>query len=233
MNKENAIKKINTIGKVGSIISTICLVVTCIGIVCAILGGVVTAVLPKNLFTITFNDEAVMNIDVSTVAGETFTGLTDLNTGSLGQGTMSVNGETYTPDSVETNGDQITAHYVGGGGILNSARVSIICWTAVVFGAISAFLLFLVKRICNGLKACESPFEESIIKNVELCSLTLIPWGIMGGITSNVVTSAFSASVKFGPSFSLSNVLVILLLFGLGFIFKYGAYLQTESDETL
>ena len=233
MNKENAIKKINTIGKAGSIISNICFIIMCIGIVAAILGGILLLTLPKDLFSVTINSDAVMSIDASNGKAEWLSEFTDIYADSFGTGTMEINGEVYTPDNVDNSGDRITAHFVGEEGGFNQRRLALICWVCVVYMGISTFLLLLVKRLCDGLKTCKSPFEERIIKDVERCTWTLIPWGIMSGIASSVTSTAFTGTIEFGPSFSLSTVIVILLLFGLGFIFKYGAYLQTESDETL
>ena len=45
--------------------------------------------------------------------------------------------------------------------------------------------------------------------------------------------TAFTSNIRTGFNIDIPTVIVILLLFGLAYVFKYGAVLQTESDETL
>ena len=56
---------------------------------------------------------------------------------------------------------------------------------------------------------------------------------LLSGISENVIESALTGGKNMLFSVDLSTVLVILLIFALTYIFKYGAQLQTESDETL
>ena len=232
MNKENAIKRINTIGKVGSIISTICLILMCFAIVCTLVGAIILTALPKDLFTVTTNSTAVMNIDVGTVGESAF--LPSGTEDSAGMpGAITMNGTTYTPEKTEVDGNKITTTFVGDEGGFSPRKVAVLCYVISAFMAISIFLLFNVRKLCEALKTCETPFEQRVIKGIETCTWTLIPWVVFEGFATRISETAFSHTMSTGFNFSLSNVLVILLLFGLGFIFKYGAQLQLESDETL
>ncbi len=234
MNKESAIKKINTIGKVGSIISTICIVISCIGLVGVLVGGIFCRVLPQDTFKFTFGNTAVLNADVAAAKGMGFfpNGLEEPSR-SFSQGTMSLNGTIYVPENVNIDGDRVTADFVAEEGMINPARVSTICFVMAAFVVMCIFLLFLVRRLCKALESCESPFEASVVKGVEQCTWSLIVWTILGGIATGIIMTVSSGTVNLGFSFGLPTVLELLLIFGLGYIFKYGAQLQTESDETL
>ena len=232
MNKENAIKRINTIGKVGSIISTICMVIMCIAIVCTLVGGIILTAIPKDLFNVTIDSTASMVIDIGTMGESAFIPSGADSSTEL-TGSIALNGNKFTPVNTETSGNKITTTYVGEEGGFNARKIAVLCYVISAFLAISIFLLFNVRKLCEALKTCETPFEQRVIKSIETCTWTLIPWVIFEGFATRISETAFSHTMRTGFNLSLSNILVILLLFGLGFIFKYGAQLQLESDETL
>jgi hypothetical protein len=65
------------------------------------------------------------------------------------------------------------------------------------------------------------------------CAWVLIPWCVLGGAFESFMATAFTSNIRTGFNIDIPTVIVILLLFGLAYVFKYGAVLQTESDETL
>ena len=233
MNQENAIKRINTIGKVGSIISTICMVLLCIGFVGTLIGAIILTTLPADLFTVTIDSKASLVIDVGSIGESVLFPTGTDNDGAITTGYLAMNGTAYTPVNVETSGNKITTQFEGDEGGLSPRKVAVLCYVISAFIAVSIFLLFNVRKLCEALKTCETPFEQRVIKGIETCTWTLIPWVIFEGFATRISETAFSHTMRTGFNFSLSNVLVILLLFGLGVIFKYGAQLQLESDETL
>ena len=95
-------------------------------------------------------------------------------------------------------------------------------------------MLFFVGALCKAFRYCESPFEENVIKKMQNLAISLIPWTIISAIADSFATSLLDAgSFEFGIGVDMNVVLVIILIFGLVYIFKYGAVLQRESDETL
>ncbi|MDE6087635.1 MAG: hypothetical protein K2G25_04550, partial [Oscillospiraceae bacterium] len=65
---------------------------------------------------------------------------------------------------------------------------------------------------------CETPFEENVLKTMKNFGFALIPTGLVclsdGGI-------------------SLTAIVLIIAIIIFTYIFKYGAELQKESDETV
>ena len=94
--------------------------------------------------------------------------------------------------------------------------------------------LFFVGALCKAFRYCESPFEENVIKKMQNLAISLIPWTIISSIAESFVTNLLNVGrFEFGIGVDFNVVLVIALIFVLVYIFKYGAVLQRESDETL
>ena len=94
--------------------------------------------------------------------------------------------------------------------------------------------LFFVGFLCKAFRYCESPFEENVIKKMQNLAISLIPWTIISSIADNFITNLINVgNFELGISIDIKVVLVIILIFVLVYIFKYGAVLQRESDETL
>ena len=236
MNKDNAISKINSIGKAGSIISKIAMVVMSIGLVIAVLCGILFLSVPKEDFVIKFDNNATFSLNTGAKVFSSFFGINSENaTQAVAQGSMTINGTEYS--FVDADFDEsskvVTYTLDGGSTTVTAVRFAVVAWIAVAYAAINMVLFFFVKKLCDSLKVCRSPFEESIIKGIQNCAWVLIPWAIFGSFLQSVLTTAFSSNIQTGFDLNVPTILVILLLFGLAYVFKYGAVLQTESDETL
>ena len=66
-----------------------------------------------------------------------------------------------------------------------------------------------------------------------LTTIALIPWTIVSTIINSILDSAKSGSASVSITLDLGVVLIVLAVLVLVYIFKYGAVLQQESDETL
>ena len=93
--------------------------------------------------------------------------------------------------------------------------------------------IHFIKNLCKEIKVCESPFSEGVITNIKRLAYSLIPWVFISGITDSIVGSAFTGKVSIDLNIQLGMVMVVLIVLALAYIFRYGAVLQQESDETL
>jgi hypothetical protein len=93
--------------------------------------------------------------------------------------------------------------------------------------------LCFASSLCKAFRDCETPFEDNVIKKMQNLAYSLIPWVFVSAATDSVVSSLTTnmVAITFGIDFGV--VLIILIVFALVYIFKYGAVLQQESDETL
>lgn len=64
-------------------------------------------------------------------------------------------------------------------------------------------------------------------------AISLIPWVVLSNISDMFLQYIMTGNYNIALSINLKIVLVIVLIFALIYIFKYGAVLQQESDETL
>lgn len=236
MNKDNAISKINKIGKAGSIISKIAMVFLTVGVVVAIISGIMFLTVPKEDFVMKFDDNASFTLNTGSKVFSGLFGISSEDASSeIARGSMLINGTEYSFVDADYDEASKTTTYTlqGNGATITAGRFAVVAFIAAAFAAINIVLFFFVKKLCDALKQCQSPFEESIITGIQHCAWVLIPWAVFGGFFEGVMTTAFSSNIQTGFDLNIPAVLVILLLFGLAFVFKYGAVLQTESDETL
>ena len=99
--------------------------------------------------------------------------------------------------------------------------------------ALTLVTLYFVGALCKAFRYCESPFEETVTKKMQNLAFSLIPWAFFSSITEMVAQGSFTGKMELSVGIDLNMVLIIVLIFALVYIFKYGAVLQRESDETL
>jgi hypothetical protein len=244
MKKEEAILKINKLGNVANIIVRICKIFVILGLTITLLGTVATMVLPKNLVKMDMGATAEITVDMSTF-GVTFTeedkeafaseanGRLETEEKDGHQITMSVNGSVYETEVIEM-GD----HSVRMRGTVDTYTVTMgDLLFVMILGIVSLSALFVTLvfsgRLCRAFRDCESPFEETVVKNLTCLAYSLFPWVVMNSVFESLTESIFTNNVQLILGVDLGVVVVILLIFVLAYIFKYGAVLQQESDETL
>ncbi|MDE6797242.1 MAG: hypothetical protein K2J36_04440 [Ruminococcus sp.] len=85
---------------------------------------------------------------------------------------------------------------------------------------VSIYVIFMfVVKLCKALEVCHSPFEADVITAMKKLGYSFIPFGVI-----SILNNGISA-----PSV-IMTVLVVMLFVN---IFKYGAELQRESDDTV
>ena len=232
--ENTGIKKINTAGKVGYIISILL-------IVCTIVGMVGIGICTAGAIAISNND---INVKMDTNINISSTGnfLNKLNSFIFIDGVKDLN--TLTEEGVKVNDKDIAEISVkeeNGGLIVNAKTNEItISMKKIIIAFISAFIflgavtvsLYMVKALMKSLKNCETPFAEDVIKN-----MTRFANSLVCVVALNIILSGFWSSLTPGmsykPSINLGSVLLVAVIYILITVFKYGAQLQRESDETL
>ena len=91
----------------------------------------------------------------------------------------------------------------------------------------------MVKGLMNLLRKCETPFSDEIIKKLTAFAYSLIPVVAFKGVLDGA-KPFLSGSTEFaGTNIDLSTLLLAAVIIILIMVFKHGALLQRESDETL
>lgn len=229
--KNSSVKKINKAGLVGYIISIIL-------IVCTITAMVVIAIGTVGLITISKDNVSVkVSTKVNVNSPSNFLG--KLNSFISINGVEDLN-DLASQDNSEQNSNVSVEEKDGGIDINVKTNEITFSISKIIIALIAAFIymgavtasLYMVKALMKALKECETPFSEKVIKKMSNFASSLICV-----VALNVIAKGFWSSMASGSGYSLSinlgSVLLIAVIYILVIVFKYGAELQHESDETL
>lgn len=241
--KEQAIQKINKIGKISGNITVICKIFVALGIALLLLGSVLCFFVPENGVTYATEKTESMEIDAQILG----TNVTDEELDQLQQDLenemkveiesgavdVTIDGEDFLPTAVERT--------ERGFKIVGTANRYDVDFREMAWGLLAlAFLLgltqvtlYFVGFLCKAFRDCESPFEENVIKKMQNLAYALIPWTVANSLGNIIVDNILKGNRNIALSVDLGVVLMVLVVFLLVYIFKYGAILQQESDETL
>ena len=237
--KQNAISKINKMGQIGGYLTLVAKIFIIIGIVACLAGAVIFTIIPENFISINVSNNIGYSVDFSSL-GIKF----DESQIQEAQDMITTNGSITT--SVNDNGTKyivnnssITENGISGEATTENVTMNLSVLPCIFLAgsiniAMALVTLFFVGSLCKAFRYCESPFEENVIKKMQNLAISLIPWTIISSIADSFITNLINVgNFEFGISVDLNVVLVIILIFVLVYIFKYGAVLQQESDETL
>ena len=230
--KEQAISKINKVGKIGRIISLICRIILGIGFVCTFVGTIAVAMIPKGFITLDGAGSGTLKIDVEkigqTISAEDKEKLEkgdvpldlEINDIALNEADVNVTGNVI-EFSGKSNSFQIFDLHNMTGGLIAADLTIILTFVTMVF----------IGRLCKAFEECESPFAQDVITSMKYLAYSLIPWTVVSTVSDVVLYHSERFPINF--SVNINMVIVVLLVLALVYIFKYGAVLQQESDETL
>ena len=245
MKKEDAILKINKLGKASDVIVTICKIFLIMGMVVPVIGMVTMLVLPKELLKMDMSASADVSVDFSSLGlslseedkvaltAGIHDGLNDEEYGKSLDMTMDVNGTQYEAEEIVVDDETISIKATVDTYTIEFSDLWIVCLLGVITTAALFVTFVFAGRLCKAFGGCQSPFEESIVKNLNYLAYSLFPWVVMTSITDSITESIFTNNFQLALGVDLGVLMVIFLIFVLAYIFKYGAVLQQESDETL
>ena len=225
---ENSIKrKINIFGKVGKIITTVLIVLLLVAEGALLISGVAIAILPKDTVTVNASGEADVRINAN-YFGVTDNELsykasgTDIKLARLSEGDMDIT----TKDGVvemklgakDLHFDLWDALKLIGVGMLKIAAVVV--------------ALYFFKALMKQFSVCETPFCDDVIKKMRAFAIALIPTMAMSAMSNGLAKGLLADAFSFG-SVDLIPVAFVVVVFVLTMIFKYGAMLQKQYDETV
>lgn len=232
--KENAIRKINTMGKVGTIIALVTKILVSILLALSVIGFVVVLCLPSDLCTVKIDGRADVLVDLSSF-GVNFDEIDqqEMVDGIKQNTDISYSGNHFNVDDVTVDGSQFS---IGANADLAVFNLKDLAWALA--GAIVVLIFLLISiifagRLTKAFRGCRSPFEETVIHRMKQFAYALIPWAVISSIVEALESRIWIASGGFSFSINISMIIVVLVILALAYIFQYGAVLQKESDETL
>ena len=224
---ENSVKrKINVFGKVAKIITMIVIVFLLVAEGFLLVGGVIVAIVPKDAVTV--DAAAQLDAKVDNAFFGIDEGKIDVN---VGDGKISV-GE-FNTDNVKMISENGKTGVNAGFGTfhfdLNDALLLIVY--GIVYVASIVVALFFFRALMKEFMACDSPFSDGVVQKMRNFAIALIPCIAVVQIMNSAINSVFSQS--FNLDIDFISVAFVLIIFVLTMIFKYGAQLQKEHDETV
>ena len=215
------IKSINTIGKVGNIVTIVIQVVMIVGIISSIIAGIVILQLHNDSIRVSGSGNADITLKTSQLVSRVIEiDNIDNSTFKLDMFGIKAKITTRSEDiSDDENNYQISAEADGVTGREIKVFFAATCFTGAIVVALFLIASVFVRKLAKVLSKCRSPFEESVIKAMRAFGISLIPWAV------------FRLCV--GSTAGVAILLLAFVIFLLVKIFKYGAELQQESDETL
>ncbi|MBE5926333.1 MAG: hypothetical protein E7270_05155 [Lachnospiraceae bacterium] len=234
--KEQAIKKINNIGNICHVFAIISKILLIISFVALIGTGIIIAILPNNFITTTISGKAAFSLNVDELdikfSDEERANITEALLGD-DNSNIKLNNSDYGIIESEV-GDSYVDIYTETPEIIIFFKDFLIVVFAASLTVIMSFItVIFVDRLCVAIKNCSSPFEENVINKLQQFAFSLIPWSIISSISNSVINSFFSGNIRISINLDLEIVFLILIILFIAYIFKYGAILQQESDETL
>ncbi len=218
----NTISKINTLGKVGYIISKIAKILALVGASVCLVAGIICCLIPSDAFTLT--------LESTNTATVTLNGESDLfSMIDLGEGDVfiEIDGNKYTLGGADAP-ENVTFKYA-----FNIVNIRLMCFTAMVSCVLLFIPMLFAERVCKIFKECTTPFTETASKSLTALAWSLVPVAFLSFTADSVADSIFSGGLNLSISIDLTTALLILCIFMLSFVFKYGTALQAEADETL
>ena len=241
---ENTIKrKVNRVGLVGQIVSIILIVLMSVACFACLSGGITLAALPKDAATIGVKGEMDIHVGKSLIGKWMYKipdDPTELNA------KLGVNGTEYTDLQMEKTADGLVIHAAADRVEFQLKRLATAVFSGLVYCAALLVVFIFLKRLCDAFRHCDTPFSDDVIRR-----MNVFAWVLMGGaVISSVAEAIGNAMIRrsidlsfalnpegmntgLDVSFHFAPILIALLVLFLTVIFRYGAQLQKEADETL
>ena len=234
LNKEKAVRRINKTGKIGHVIMIVAEVITAVIFALLVFSATMVASVPENFFSFKTSVKVTGTLDFSQVDAEASDEMIRESIAEVRKSGFSLfahdveEGETeyrVEGSKVYFDSETETATFSFTSLAMTFLFMALVC-------LFSFFTFLCLGFLFKAFARCNSPFDEQVIKKMRLFAISLIPWSVFSMI-GNFMLANMSGAPKVTLSINIAVVFTIIVIFALTYIFKYGAVLQQESDETL
>ena len=227
---ENIQTKVNKIGKAGKIVSIILIVLLSIGAFALVLGGIACAILPADLVEVSLRPVVDVAVNKELISSE-WNRIDEV----LDKADLKMN-EEFEGVVLKKTDDGLLIHVdpreeEDGTFGLRDARKAIWAGFIGIASAIVTVAMFL--KLCEAFQVCRTPFDEPVIKRMTTFAWTLIVCAVVSCLARASVGALLTGWQRMSFNLNLAPVFTALIVFFLCMIFRYGARLQQEADETL
>lgn len=224
MKNEN-VKKINTIGKVGYIILIITKIILIASAVAVVAVGILMLFMPDDFVTIKGNADAEIVVNTGDLPSFLGDNVVKVEESDIKFNSFSIDLDFLIKENKISDNKRsydIEASLKEFDGRFFAVAASIACFVGAIMLVLWTIVVSFGIKLAKALRDCDSPFEQNVILRMKRFGIALLPLGIGTIILQGVVSII-----------NLTTILLILVVLLFVFIFNYGAQLQQESDETL
>lgn len=227
--KKDAIEKIQKLGKVGYTIAKIAMIISIILLVGMISAAIYLASVPQESLKICESSQLTLEINKHTLENEL------LEKAKYVIPNMSITWNDTEHQLFNMEQDDQFLRFTGASEtkVFEFMNLSYFAFAGSIWLALDLVVLFFLKKICKALSVCETPFSQMVIDSMQKLAFSLIPVFLYSLFKDSLMDSLMYGEISFGIQIDFFAAFVMLLVFVLIFIFRYGAMLQQESDETL
>ena len=230
-------KKVNGIGLAGKIVSIVLIVLMGLGCFGLLVGTIFFAVIPKDAVLLDVNPSFDVILSKE-LFGDYFVKITDEDMDELNR---RFNDEINTDNSPV----EMTASETDEGIVMavktETYRFSVsqlfpVCLSALIRCATMLVIFVFLLRLADAFRVCGSPFEDGVIRRMMTFAWVLLGGAVLMGLSFTGSISGMGIYGGFGKmnySVRFAPVLIALIVLFLASVFRYGAKLQKEADETL
>ncbi|MBQ3159486.1 MAG: hypothetical protein IJC00_03410, partial [Clostridia bacterium] len=93
--------------------------------------------------------------------------------------------------------------------------------------------LVMFLKLCQAFQVCRTPIDEPVIQRMTAFAWALIVCAVVSCIAQASVGALLTGWQRMNFNLNLAPVFTALIVFFLCMVFRYGAQLQREADETL
>ncbi|MBR7082038.1 MAG: DUF2975 domain-containing protein [Oscillospiraceae bacterium] len=235
--KTQAISKINKVGKAGYIVALIFKILAIVVASLLVFLMIITAFIPKGFMVARISERAELvydlskyNISLSPDDIDSLNNWSDM----LGDNFMiSSGGKKVEMLDIKASETQITMRGEGDVYYMDLHSVSYMLIPLLISLISTIVCLAFATRLCRAFQLCETPFDDIIIRRLRQLAYSLIPLAVLSSLADGTTRSLFAGQMHLSFNINVGMVIAVLLIFLLVSVFKYGAELQRESDETL
>lgn len=230
--KQEVVAKINKFGKIGEIIAQISRIIVILGAVILLAAGILMLAMPKDFITMDYYVGMDMMVNLDAV-GETITedDMAELEADAY---TVTTSDTEMVIVDVEADEEANTLNVKFASeptNMFNATKIVIFILLQLLLMVVIFITITFIVKLCKEFKTCETPFSEGVIKRIKQVGFSLIPWCIV--YPTAEAAADFMVSNNLNISIDIGMIIMVLVVLALAHIFKYGAMLQQESDETL
>ena len=235
--KNEIVSKVNKTGKIGFIINNIAKIFITIGLVACIVGTALLAFVPADYVTFEISGNAIANINFENIPIIDVVDLDNLQ--YIGEADadvdtdIDINGISYGVVDFERKDNKIVVYAQAESYKIDISNFKWFFIPVIVFLISALVVIHFIGKLCKIFHHCDTPFTEEAVDVLKKLAVSIIPMALLQSITESITNSMMSGDIDIILGIDLMTVILVILIFLLATVFKYGTMLQNESDEIL